>query len=84
MKSDYDDLLQWPFYKEVTFRLINPDDVEKSKSTSFMSSLDSLCYFKPKINMNVASSYPLFIEKTKILSDGFIKNDCIYIEIVVD
>ena len=49
-----------------------------------MSSLDSLCYFKPKINMNVASGCPLFIEKTKILSDGFIKNDCIYIEIVFD
>ena len=84
MKSNYDDLLEWPFYREVTFRLINPDNLERSISTSFMPSRDSPCYFKPKVNMNVASGCPLFLAKTKLFSDGYTKNNCIYIEISVD
>ena len=81
MKSEYDDLLEWPFYKEVTCRLLNPDNLDKSKSRSFTPTRDSSCYSKPKINMGKASGFPLFIEKKR---DGFIKNDCIYIELEVE
>ena len=84
MKSEYDDLLEWPFYKEVTCRLLNPENLDKSKSESFIPSRDSPCYSKPKINMNKASGFPLFIEKNKLFTDGFIKNDCIYIEVKVE
>ena len=48
-----------------------------------MPSWDSPCYSKPNVNMNKASGIPLFIERDKIFSDGFIKNDCIYIELEV-
>ncbi len=36
------------------------------------------------VNMNKASGVPLFIEKNKQFSDGFITNDCIYIELEVE
>ncbi len=84
MKSEYDDLLEWPFYKEVTSRLLNPESQDKSKSNSFTPTPDSSCYSKPKINMNKASGFPLFIEKDKLFSDRFIKNDCIYFEVKVE
>ncbi len=78
MKSEYDDLLECPFYKEVIFRLLNPENLDENKSESFMPSRDSPCYSKPKINMNKVS------EKNKLFSDGFIKNDCIYIQLEVE
>ncbi len=63
MKSEYDDLLEWPFYKDVTCRLLNPNNLDRSKSKSFLPSRDSSCYLKPQLNMNKASDFPLFIEK---------------------
>ena len=84
LKSDYDYLLELPFYKEVTCRLLNPENLDESKSKSFMPSIDSPCNSKPKISMNKASGFPLFIEKNKLFSDGFIKKDCMYIEIEVE
>ena len=59
--------------QEVTCRLLDPENLDKSKSRSFMPTRDSSCYSKPKINMSKASGFPLFIEKNKPFTDGFIK-----------
>ena len=83
MKSEYDELQEWPFYNEVTLRLLNLDDLEKSISESFMPDRESPSFMKPRIDMNIASGCPRLLQKSKLLNDGFVKNDCIYIEVTV-
>ena len=83
MKSEFDELQERPFYNEVTLRLLNLDDLEKNISESFMPNRESPSYMKPRIDMNVASGCPRLLQKGKLLNDGFVKNDCIYIEVTV-
>jgi len=83
MKSEYDNLLMWPFQKGVRMRLINQVDGENDIIESFESNVNSSSFMKPKKDMNIASGCPLFIEKEKFLNDGFIKDDTIFIDLSV-
>ena len=83
MKSEYDNLLMWPFRKGVRMRLINQVDGENDIIESFESNVNSSSFMKPKKDMNIASGCPLFIEKEKFLNDGFIKDDTIFIDLSV-
>ena len=83
MKSEYDNLLMWPFRKGVRMRLINQVDGENDIIESFVSNVNSSSFMKPKKDMNIASGCPLFIEKEKFLNDGFIKDDTIFIDLSV-
>jgi len=81
MKSEYDNLLDWPFNKRVAFRLINQDDSSKSIQESFMPDKFSSSFQKPKKDMNVAAGCPMFISKDELMSDGFVKDDAIFIQV---
>ena len=81
MKSPYDELLAWPFQKRVTLKIYNQDDSKRSIQEVFMPDSYSSSFKKPTKITNVAAGCPLFISKDQLLHDGFVKNDCLYLEI---
>ena len=85
IKSEYDNLLSWPFCREVTFKLISQRDDEHKRDIkeSFIPDRNSSSFAKPIKNMNIASGCPRFISIDKFKSGGFIKEDCIFIELQV-
>lgn len=83
MKSEYDNLLDWPFTKQVKFTLINQTSRQKDSVENLVGNKDSSSFRKPVKDMNVASGCPLFASLETLEKDGFIKDDCLYIEIKV-
>lgn len=84
MKSEYDALLTWPFRERVTFRLINPHNVEESLTESFIPDPNSSSFKRPTKDMNIAAGCPMFIRRENLYK--YIVDDAIYIEtkIVLD
>lgn len=83
MKSHYDNLLEWPFFRKITFRLINIKDISKSKKETFITDRKSPSFQKPMKDMNIAAGCPRFLSKESLLNDGFIVDDSVYIETIV-
>ncbi|XP_057295211.1 TNF receptor-associated factor 2-like isoform X2 [Hydractinia symbiolongicarpus] len=83
MKSEYDNLLEWPFQHTVTFTLINQQDEKKNVLESFATDVASSSFQKPTREMNIAAGCPLFIQRDHLLNGGFVKDDCIFVEINV-
>lgn len=83
MKSHYDNLSEWPFFRKITFRLINIKDVSKSKKETFITDRKSPSFQKPIKDMNIAAGCPRFLSKESLLNDGFIVDDSVYIETIV-
>ena len=81
MKSEYDNLLDWPFNFRAVLRLINQEDESKTLKESFIPDKSSSSFQKPNKQMNVAAGCPMLISKEHINNGGFIKDDCLFIEI---
>ena len=84
MKNHYDSLLQWPFHRKITFRVINLRDKTKSKKETFITDKTSTSFKKPEKEMNIAAGCPKFLGTDNILGDGFLMDDCIFIETLVE
>ena len=84
MKSEYDDILQWPFQKKIKFRLINQKDRSKDHVEQMSPSKDSSSFQKPTKDMNIASGCPLFISLDRLESEGFLKNENLFLEVKVE
>lgn len=82
MKSQYDDLLEWPFQHKVVFKLLKPSNMTESHCESFKPTSNLASFKKPVNEMNVASGCPLFMSKDRLYE--FVKNDVIYIEMFVE
>ena len=79
MKSEYDAVLRWPFSDRVTFRLLNPQNLDdESMTKSFIPDKNSSSFKRPAKDMNIASGCPMFIKKDLLAS--YIVDDAIYIE----
>jgi len=78
MKSEYDALLTWPFSDRVTFRLINPHNLDDSMVESFIPDRNSSSFKRPTKDMNIAAGCPMFIRKE--LLNNYIVDDALYIE----
>jgi len=78
MKSEYDALLQWPFSDRVTFRLVNPHNLDESMTESFIPDKNSSSFKRPTKDMNIAAGCPMFIKKD--LLAHYIVDDALYIE----
>ena len=83
MKSEYDNLLAWPFQKVIMMRIINQIDRNRDVIKSFETDRNSSSFMRPKKDMNIASGCPLFISKDRFLNDGFIKDDTVFIDLSV-
>ena len=84
MRGPYDALLPWPFRQKVTLTLINQAG-KKHQSDSFRPDPHSSSFQRPgRKEMNIASGCPMFIRIEHLLNGGFVKDDSIYLRVVVD
>ncbi|XP_057295437.1 TNF receptor-associated factor 3-like [Hydractinia symbiolongicarpus] len=85
MKSEFDNVLQWPFQKQVTFRLIQQGQKGTTKEVkeSFFADKSSSSFQKPTKEMNIAAGCPLFISHKDLKKGGFIEKDSLFIEVTV-
>ncbi len=87
MKSEYDDLLAWPFQHKVTLTLINQDHPltpERSTTHRFIPNADSSSFKKPVDTFNVASGFPEFAPLSVITDQAFCHNDTLYFRIKLE
>jgi len=83
MKSEFDNLLQWPFTKTVTFTLINQDNPDLNVKESFNADVNSSSFKKPTKQMNIASGCPFFVSQEKLKKPGYIKSQCFFLEVKI-
>ena len=77
MKGPFDALLSWPF-------IINQAG-KKHVTDTFRPDSQSNSFQRPTLKeMNVASGCPMFIRLEHLLNGGFVKDDCIFLRVVVD
>ena len=87
MKSEYDDILLWPFRHHVTLSLINqnnPLSAEAAIIRKFVPNPESSSFQKPKDTFNIASGFPEFAELHILNDSSFVKNDTIYFRVKLD
>jgi TNF receptor-associated factor 3 len=84
MRGPFDALLTWPFKQKVMLTLIN--QVGKKHITDhFRPDPASSSFQRPgRKEMNIASGCPMFIRIDHLLNGGFIRDDSIFLRIVVD
>ena len=84
MKGPFDALLPWPFKQKVTLTIINQAG-KKHVTDTFRPDPQSSSFQRPSVKeMNVASGCPMFIRQEHLLNGGFVKDDCIFLRVVVD
>ena len=87
MKSEYDDILTWPFAHNVTLTLINQHDPlrpDRSITHKFAPSPASSSFQKPQDTFNIASGFPEFAPVSVLNDPLFSKNDTMYFRIKLD
>ena len=83
MRGPNDSLLPWPFQQKVTLLLINQNG-GKNIVDQFRPDTYSSSFQQPiKREMNIASGCPTFCLLSQ-LQKGFIKDDCLYLGVIVD
>ena len=83
MKGEYDALLPWPFQKKITMMLLDQNNGEHMID-AFRSDPESSSFQRPKNNMNVASGSPLFMPLNGLSNRAFVKEETMFIKIIVD
>ena len=83
MKGDYDALQTWPFQKKITMMLMDQGNGDHMID-SFNSDPQSSSFQRPKSDMNIASGSPLFMPYDRLNNRQFIKDDVLFIKILVD
>lgn len=87
MRSEYDDLLTWPFSHHVNLSLINqvdPLNPARSIHHQFNPSPTSSSFHKPKDTFNVASGFPEFAPVSVLNDPLYSKNDTLYFRVKLD
>jgi len=84
MKSDYDNLLEWPFQKKVKFTLLNQQNRAKDHTEKIIPTKESSSFQKPKRDVNIGSGCPQFISLDRLDLEGFLKDDTLYFDIKVE
>ena len=83
MKSEFDELLQWPMPKLVIIQLVNLMNEADSVIETFFSNTRSFRFERPAENMSVALEYPKLISIEEFLSGGFVKDNSAFIKVTV-
>jgi hypothetical protein len=84
MRGPIDELLPWPFKQKVTLTLLNQAG-RRHVTDSFRPDPHSSSFQRPgRREMNIASGCPMFIRQEHLINGGFVKDDCIYIRVMVD
>ena len=81
MKSEYDNVMQWPFQKKVKFTMVNQVDRNRDVIERMMPDKNSSSFQKPIKDMNIASGCPQFISIDRLEPEGFLKDNSLFIEV---
>ncbi|XP_032882369.1 TNF receptor-associated factor 3 [Amblyraja radiata] len=84
MRGEYDALLPWPFKQKVTLMLLDQGQAGRHLGDAFKPDPNSSSFKQPVGEMNIASGCPLFVAQTVLESGTYIKDDTIFIKVVVD
>jgi hypothetical protein len=86
MRGNYDGNLQWPFKFKVTFTLLNHLFSNHNESSSFWPDTTSICFQRPRSNMNIAYGISKFvpIDLFKKNQNEYVKNDTMFIRGEID
>ncbi|XP_028417569.1 TNF receptor-associated factor 3-like isoform X2 [Dendronephthya gigantea] len=83
VKGDYDALQAWPFRKKITMMLLDQGSGDHMVD-AFHSDPTSSSFQRPKSEMNIASGSPLFMPLDNMSNRQFVKDDVMFIKIIVD
>ncbi|CAB4023239.1 TNF receptor-associated factor 3-like [Paramuricea clavata] len=83
MRGDYDALQTWPFQKKITMMLLDQGNGDHMID-AFNSDPQSSSFQRPKSDMNIASGSPLFMPLDSLNNRQYIKDDVMFIKIIVD
>lgn len=83
IRGEYDALLPWPFSQKVTLVLID-QVTQRHISDTFRPDPQSSSFARPRSEMNVASGCPLFVSLATLDGGGYIKDDAMFIKIIID
>ena len=83
MKGDYDALQTWPMAKKITMMLLDQGNGDHLID-AFHSDPQSSSFQRPKSDMNIASGSPLFIPIGSLNNRQYIKDDVMFIKVIVD
>ncbi len=83
MRGDYDALQTWPMQKKITMMLLDQGNGDHMID-AFHSDAQSSSFQRPKSDMNIASGSPLFMPLGSVNNRQFIKEDVMFIKIIVD
>ena len=83
MKGDYDALQTWPLQKKITMMLLDQGNGDHMID-AFHSDPQSSSFKRPTSDMNIASGSPLFIPLDRLNNRQYIKDDVMFIKIIVE
>lgn len=83
MRGEYDALLSWPFRQRITFKLLDQELISDVTET-FRPDPNSSSFQRPRSEMNIASGCPHFCSHNLLRSRGYIRDDTIFIKVIVD
>ena len=84
MRGEYDALLEWPFRQTVTLSLLDQSPGRRDLSHTIRPDPTSSSFRRPSTEMNIAFGCPMFISNNDLRNSRFLKDDTLYIKIVVD
>lgn len=86
MKGKYDSILDWPFSKKVTFKLLDQRDGEHQVVSAFKPDTNSASFRRPQHSMNIASGCPQFVPLSHLRSNwrAFVSDDTMFVKAVVE
>eukprot|EP00731_Ephydatia_muelleri_P022318 Em0014g909a len=87
MRSEYDDVLFWPFKHRVVISLINLDNplkLDAAITHKFLPNPQSNSFEKPKDIFNLASGFPQFAPISVLTDSRFVKNDTMYFRVKLE
>ncbi|CAF3710764.1 unnamed protein product [Rotaria sp. Silwood1] len=89
MRGEYDAILKWPFPFKMIFSLINQLTTEKDRhhlSQFFWPDKQSICFQRPRLEMNEAYGIKKFISLNKFQQNRnqYVQDDTMFIKIEVD
>ena len=82
MKGEYDALQTWPLQKKITMMLLDQGSGDDMVD-AFHSDPQSSSFKRPTSDMNIASGSPLFISIENLNNRQYIKDDVIFIKVIV-
>ena len=84
MKGEHDALMPWPFSQTIHMALIDQENGSQQVTDSFRPDTSSSSFQRPSTEMNTAVGCPLFASHQKLETTKYLKDDTIFIKIVVD